>query len=130
MVNLIIAGHGNLAKEMVNSAQMVLGQEYENVYPLCLQAETGIKRFEEEARSVEKVFNGRKLIILGDIHGGSPLNTCLSVFRNFDYRAITGINLAMLIEILSHRDIGDIDQLVELAVKNSISGIGVISIKS
>lgn len=129
MTCVVVVSHGQLSKEIVNSAQMILGGKYENVFSICLE-ESGLCGFKKEASKIAESIKGSNLIILADIYGGSPLNECLSIFRNFNYIAVTGVNLAMLIEVLTSRESMTLEELAKLAVDNGIAAIKNISLNS
>lgn len=61
----------------------------------------GIAHFEEEAAALAKELMDDPVLILSDLFGGSPFMTLLSVFRDNDYKLISGFNLPMIIEALS-----------------------------
>ena len=61
----------------------------------------GIGHFEKEAAELARGLIGDPVLILSDLFGGSPFMTLLSVFRDNDYKLISGFNLPMIIEALS-----------------------------
>lgn len=127
MVSVVVASHGNLSREIVKSAQMILGKEYENIYYLCLDEE-GIEKFKNEAHRIARAIKGDDLIILADIQGGSPFMTCLSVFRDFNFKALTGMNLPMVMEVLNAGDEADIARIADMAVQSGITTVKAIDL--
>jgi mannose/fructose-specific phosphotransferase system component IIA len=127
MVNVVMASHGSLSREMLNSAQMILGKEFDRVYCLCM-GDVGVAKFEEEANLVVEKIKGKDLIILADIQGGSPLMTCMSVFRDFRFIAVTGMNLPMLIEILMLESERDISKIADMAVQIASASVKAIEL--
>ena len=65
------------------------------------QKDLGIGHFENEAAELARGLIGDPVLILSDLFGGSPIMTLLSVFRDNDYKLISGFNLPMIIEALS-----------------------------
>lgn len=99
MIRFILSSHGDFAKEALNSAAMIVGKVPENFsYISVADNGKGIESFKEEAEEIAEKFQNEKIILLTDLFGGSPFMTILSVFRNVDYRLISGFNLPMIIE--------------------------------
>lgn len=123
MIGIIVAGHGNFASELISILQSIMGeQEYleavsvgvgEGEYVLNNRLETGLK-----AMAVDEV------LILSDIFGGSVSNTCLYFARSRKHVAVvTGVNLPMLLKVITYRESVDLSKLVSLACKGGREGI-------
>jgi mannose/fructose-specific phosphotransferase system component IIA len=119
---VIIISHGNLAEAIVGSANMILRGNLEDVYHVCLK-DDGIETFENTLKEIADEVRNKEVILMADIKGGSPFNTSLSVLRNHKYRAITGMNLISVIDVLMNRDHLSLDEIADSAVAASQESI-------
>ena len=63
-------------------------------------------------------------LILSDIFGGSVSNTCLYFAKDKKHIAVvTGVNLPMVLKVLTYRDNVGLGELVSLACKGGRDGI-------
>lgn len=112
MIQYVLASHGNFAREALNSAIMICGEDAQRVHLLSVQdGDDGIARFGEAAAALAEKLGGDPVLIMADLFGGSPFMTLLSSFRDTEYKCLTGFNLAMVIQMLQY----DGDDLGELA---------------
>ncbi len=100
---LIVAAHGNLAKEVLNSVNMVYGQ-VENVSTVpFVPGENGTdlkRKYEEILKDVKD-----EVVFLVDLFGGSPYNAAFEfAMKNDNMDVVTGLSLPLLIEVLTTRE--------------------------
>lgn len=127
MIGILIVSHGDLAKEMLNTACMILGEQ-QNVKTLSLMYDDDIKEFTEKILdATQELDQGDGVIVISDLFGGSPNNSVAAISRLRSFKAITGVNLPMLIECLSSREFLNIDELVHSAKCTGIGGIKLLS---
>lgn len=117
MIPIILVSHGRLSYELLNSANMIIRNQIEDIYPVSLDEDTGIDTLKEKLLNISKKIKGNEVLILCDIKGGSPFNTSLIVFKNYNYKILTGMNLPMLLEVLMNRNHTTLDSLADIAVK-------------
>jgi PTS system mannose-specific IIA component len=55
--------------------------------------------------------SGQGALILVDMLGGTPFNVGIQLATTRNVKVITGVNLPMLIKVVSHRDETDLDAL-------------------
>ncbi len=103
MAGIIVATHGNLAKCLVETAEVVVGQNEKTAY-VCLDKTESLEVFTEKLKQArEKLEDGTGVIILADMFGGTPCNASVTLFGNDEkVRIITGVNLPLLIEAAMH----------------------------
>ena len=119
MIHYVLASHGNYAREALNSAKMICGEDTDRMNLLSVQDDGDeIDRFGTEAAALAENLRGEPVLIMADLFGGSPFMTLLSAFRDTEYVCLTGFNLAMVIQMLQY----DGDDLHELA--EDIASIG------
>lgn len=103
MIGLILVTHGNLAVELVNAMQHVVGKQ-EAVVTICIGPNDDMEeRRQEIADAIERVNTGEGTIILTDLFGGTPSNLAISLMKAGTVEVIAGINLPMLIRLAKAR---------------------------
>jgi len=97
MIGVVVATHGNLAQEMIRTAEAVVGK-LAQVVPISVVAAAPNMRgaIEDAIRSVDQ---GDGVLLLTDLLGGSPTNLCLSFLTERKVEVVTGINLPMLLKL-------------------------------
>lgn len=103
---LIVISHGHFAVEALNSAEMIIGkQEFvEAVSLMPGEALEGLKKKIEE--SIKNLKECSQIFILFDIYGGTPSNASMNfAVRRDDIKVISGLNIPMLIEFFTHREL-------------------------
>ncbi|MDO5563936.1 MAG: PTS sugar transporter subunit IIA [Eubacteriales bacterium] len=124
MVSVLVATHGELAKELFNAMDMLTGVAEKMDY-VCLKPGDNVEDFYNEAE--EKINNlGYEdgILALVDIIGGSPNNTMFKLKQKYNMRIITGVNLPMLLSLSMDRTNEDtLDELVKLIIENGKDSI-------
>ena len=106
MVGLVVATHGELAAELLRTAEGIVGP-VEKSSAVSVDARTSV----EEARArlataIHKVGgDGEGVLVLTDMFGGTPANLALT-FLDEQIEVVTGVNLPMLLKLASTRDNG------------------------
>ena len=123
MIGIIIAGHGNFASEIISIAERIMGEQK------CLKA-ASVKVGEGEyvlrnrLDAILKMMEPDEILILSDIFGGSVSNSCLYFAKSRKYIAVvTGVNLPMVLKVLTYRNSVDLGELISLACKGGKEGI-------
>ena len=103
MIGIVIVTHGALAVELIAVAEHVVGKQA-NLVPVCIGTEDDIERRRDEIiATVARVNQGAGVAILTDMFGGTPSNLAISVMVPEKIEVIAGINVPMLIKLLSIR---------------------------
>ena len=112
MKGVIIASHGKLAEGLLDTAYLFFGPQ-QQLEVLTLNADDNVDTFFETLKvTIPRVDTGDGVIILVDVLYGSPCN-CISrlIYHNQEYNnvdVITGVNLPMLMQVLSVREYQDL----------------------
>ncbi len=123
MVGLVLCSHGNLAPGLLEAAELILGAQ-EGVQTTPLSPEDSLETMSARIRQAcAAADNGDGVLILADLLGGTPFNASALQLRNAPYELITGMNLPMLIEVLSNRDYITLPELASLALEAGCGGI-------
>lgn len=103
MIGIIIVTHGALARELIAVAEHVVGQQTQTV-PICIGPEDDIDaRRQEIVAAVESVNTGAGVVIVTDMFGGTPSNLAISVMVPGSIEVVAGVNVPMLIKLISIR---------------------------
>ncbi|MCH4284101.1 MULTISPECIES: PTS sugar transporter subunit IIA [Bacillota] len=96
--NLIITSHGNLASEILNSANMIVG-DTSSIKTVCMAAEDGLEGTTKKMQEAIASCNHESIVILADLYGGTPFNVAvINAQKNDNIRVVSGLNLGMVIE--------------------------------
>jgi len=110
---VIIVTHGNLAQAFYETAQLIVG-EREHVRTFGLNLGDSVDLFAEEvAAAIAISLLKGDVLVLTDMQAGSPCNVTTAAMIDHKFRHITGINLPMVIEVLSSQEFMDIEETCE-----------------
>ena len=103
MIGLVLVTHGRLAVELIGALEHVVGPQ-ENVSAICIGPDDDMERRRTDILdNIEQVENGKGVILLTDMFGGTPSNLAISVMEKANVEVIAGVNLPMLIKLASVR---------------------------
>ncbi|RSU13404.1 hypothetical protein CBF27_04290 [Vagococcus acidifermentans] len=99
MLDILLLSHGKLAAGLLDSYNMIVG-ENDRVSAIGLTDE-GIGLFRERLQQYMADKKDRVTLILTDIKGGTPFNEAYNLLLQHpeDIKVVTGMNLPMLIEL-------------------------------
>lgn len=123
MVGVVIATHGRLAESFLEVAEAILGKQ-EAITAIGVLPDDGKKEISEHL--IEAVADVRQtdgVLILTGIFGESDCQMSLSLFAGQNIRVITGLNLPMLLKVLTHRATLNLAELTTCACEGGKSGI-------
>ena len=102
----IVVGHGNLAAALIGAAEQISGPDS----GLTAISNTDCDRGLLEERIMNAVTPGPALVFI-DMPSGSCHFAAMRRIQSLpDVRVVTGVNLAMLLEFVFHRE-GDVDEI-------------------
>lgn len=103
MIGLILVTHGRLAEEFLVALEHVVGPQ-RNIATVCIGPRDDMEgRRKEIATAIKQVDDGKGVIILTDLFGGTPSNLSISLLDAGSVEVIAGVNLPMLIRLDSAR---------------------------
>jgi len=103
MIGLVLVTHGRLAEEMVAALEHVVGPQ-PAILSVCIGPDDDMeKRRLDILHSAEKVDDGSGVVVLTDMFGGTPSNLAISIMDKANVEVIAGMNLPMLIKLVSVR---------------------------
>lgn len=106
MVGVILVAHCNLASELVTVLESIVGK-IEQCKPISFeQGFSPDATHKKISTAVKKVNSGDGVLILTDMFGGTPSNISLSFLEENAVEVLTGMNLPMLIRLITLREKG------------------------
>ena len=103
VIGVVVATHGQLAVELVNAAEMIVG-ELPRFAAVSIGWHDDVDAAREEiARAITRVGSPRGTLILTDMFGGTPSNLALTFLSAGTVEIVTGVNLPMLLKVASLR---------------------------
>ena len=127
MVRMLLLSHGELSKEIYNTLELVYGK-MKKVHYIIMEEGQDMGEYREKISSYIQE-EQLPVIIFVDLLGGSPFltatNVCKDQILDKKVEIITGMNLPMLLESLSHVDDEDIDieKMINIAMEAGNMGI-------
>ena len=113
MVGIVIVTHGDLATELLRTAEEIVGK-FPRVEAVSIRAAEQIEKVRKKIEAVlERVDDGSGVLILTDLFGGTPSNLALSYLEAGKLEVVTGVNLPMLMKLPSLREDRDLRTLAE-----------------
>jgi PTS system mannose-specific IIA component len=124
MVGILVVSHGKLAEALISSVQFLVGI-LERVKGISIWPEDGKEEVKDRIqKGVKEVDDGDGVVILTDVLGGTPTNLSLSVLEDEKVEVVTGVNMPMLLTLLSYRkdrSLGEVGRLVKKSGRRSIT---------
>ncbi len=100
----VIVTHGQLATELLAAAEMIIGPiAHIAAISIGWHDDVDVARAEIE-RAIARVSEGRGVLILTDMFGGTPTNISSMFFAEGEVEVVTGVNLPMVIKLASQTD--------------------------
>lgn len=110
--DILLMSHGEFAKEMLNSCEMIIGK-VDHIKVLSLLPGMSTETLLKKAREILQQNKGETLV-LTDLYGGSPSNTAFMLTKVCNAKSICGLNLPMLIETIMRREYGEDKTLTDI----------------
>ncbi len=115
MIGLILVTHGQLAETFVNAMEHVVGPQ-DAIQTVCIGPDDDVEqRRQDIADGIAAVDNGKGVIVLTDLFGGTPSNLAISLLQAGKVEVIAGINLPMLIRLAGARGSLSVEEAVVAA---------------
>ncbi|MET3589008.1 PTS system mannose-specific IIA component [Bartonella silvatica] len=116
MIGLVLVTHGELAIEFLHAVEHVVGTQ-EKFATICVYPDDDMdQRRSDIIAAVSSIDTDHGVIILTDIFGGTPSNMAISAVKKGRVEMISGVNLPMLIKLISVRQSPDISLSEALSI--------------
>jgi PTS system mannose-specific IIA component len=101
MIGVVVVTHGQLATELLNAAEMIVGNLPSFAAVSIGWHEDVNDAREDIAQAIERVQGDAGVLLLTDMFGGTPSNLGMTFLATNRVEVITGVNLPMLIKLAS-----------------------------
>ena len=127
MIGVVVVTHGQLATELVNAAETIVGD-----LPHFLAVSIGWHEDVQDAReaiatAIDKVQQPGGVLLMTDMFGGTPSNLVITFLEKDKIEIVTGVNLPMLLRTVCYRQ-EPLEALVTRALSGASQGIMQVAI--
>jgi len=127
MIGVVVVTHGQLATELVNAAETIVG-DLPRFAAVSIGWHDAVELAREEiAQAVTRVDSGSGVIVLTDMFGGTPSNLAITFLAEGRVEVVTGVNLPMLLKLAGTREVTDLRELARRIREDGRTGIWVAS---
>ena len=104
MIGVVVVTHGQLATELVNAAETIVG-DLPNFSAVSIGWHEDVQDAREAiAAAIERVKQPGGVLLATDMFGGTPSNLGITFLEQDKIEVVTGVNLPMLIKAASLKD--------------------------
>jgi PTS system mannose-specific IIA component len=104
MIGVVVVTHGQLATELVNAAETIVG-DLPNFFAVSIGWHEDVQDARAEiGAAIERVTQPGGVLLMTDMFGGTPSNLGLTFLETHKVEIVTGVNLPMLIKAASVKD--------------------------
>ena len=123
MIGVLIITHGTLGESLIHCASHVLNKRPPRLKQIGITAQDDPMLILPQARKlVKELDEGSGVLIMTDMYGGSPSNISAKLLVPGKIEGVAGINLPMLIRVLTYRD-KPLATIVTKAVSGGCDGV-------
>jgi PTS system ascorbate-specific IIA component len=123
MIGILIIAHGNLGDSLIHCASHVLNKRPPQLAQLAVGAQDDpLLVLPQAIALVKELDDGSGVLVLTDMFGGSPSNVASKVVLPGKVESVCGVNLPMLIRVLTYRD-RDLQTIVTKAISGGCEGV-------
>ncbi|MCX8044302.1 MAG: hypothetical protein N3B18_09270 [Desulfobacterota bacterium] len=124
MIGIVLVGHCHLAHELHEIVKRIVG-DVKNICSVNIEPndppEESIRKVGAAIKSVDA---GNGVLVLTDMFGGTPSNLSLSFLADNKVEVLTGMNLPMIIRLVTHgresKSLADVAQELKLYGQQNI----------
>lgn len=106
-MKVIVVSHGSFSKGVVDSVQMLTGEQKDLVAYGLYPEQTVNDLTEKLEAELKNTPEGEEVIFLTDLFHGSPFNAVVSLMKDYKFSHITGVNIPLAVAIMLERYSGE-----------------------
>jgi PTS system ascorbate-specific IIA component len=120
---LLLITHGNLGKDMLNTARSILGDFPIRAEAISVRTDCEPESmFETASRACARLDEGGGVLVLTDLYGSTPSNIATRLIDRHPVHVISGVNIPMLLRVMNYPELG-LEKLAEKAASGARDGI-------
>jgi PTS system ascorbate-specific IIA component len=123
VTGIILISYGNIASELLHAASHILAEPFAKVECIPIYDSTDtIDRLPAQIEETITRLDCTQYLILIDLPGSTHFNVARGFARLGNVAILTGLNLPMLLRVITHRE-DDLDELLQYSSDGAIQGI-------
>ena len=125
-IGCVIVAHGNVGQCLMDAVQGILGKQ--GNWAAISNAGMGLSELKDEVRkAIEKLCRDCEVVVISDMPGGSCHHVCQEIVSEDGCaRALTGVNLMMLLEFFVKRDRITLEELVQTVKERGRDSVRIV----
>lgn len=127
LVGALVVTHGQVGQELVAAAEMIVG-EISHIAAIAIGWHEDVNESKQEIeKGIQSVDQGRGVIVLTDMFGGTPSNLSLSLMKKDEVEVVTGVNLPMIIKLANQTGKESLFELARMVKEQGQKNISIAS---
>jgi PTS system mannose-specific IIA component len=127
MIGVVVVTHGQLATELVNAAETIVG-DLPNFFAVSIGWHEDVQDARAEiAAAIEKVRQPGGVLLATDMFGGTPANLGITFLEQDRIEIVTGVNLPMLLKAASIKEPASLIEIARTLREHGRNAIWVAS---
>jgi len=124
MVGVLLITHATLGDALIECVCHVLNRRPSNLQALAVMPQDDPRDLLPQAQAMtEQLDDGEGVLVLTDLFGASPANLAARLLVEARIAAVAGVNLPMLLRVLTYREQGALPALIERALTGARDGV-------
>lgn len=124
MIGILLITHGELGSALLDCVRHVTNTQPPQMARLSVAATDDPGDLGRQAQQLlGELDQGAGVLILTDIFGATPANVAMRLRRPGHVEVVAGVNVPMLLRVLTYREKNDIDTLCRKAVSGGCEGV-------
>ena len=114
MIGLVIVTHSGLGEALIEAGESILEGPLDAVTAVSVDLRQSAEKMREKINTaIKAVDQGKGVLILTDMFGGTPSNLSLSFLEEGRIEVLTGVNLPVVIRAAKMRKDNNLNELAE-----------------
>lgn len=120
---ILLITHDDVGADLLETARRMLGELPAGVEAMAVESDTAMEELDRQAGDlVRRLDGGDGVLVLTDLVGSTPANLADRLAAGPRVRAVTGLNLPMLVKTLNYGHL-PLDELADKAIEGGSAGI-------
>jgi len=119
----VIVSHGQVANELLSAAETIIGH-VRHITAVSIGWHDDVEAAKNEiGRAIERVSEGRGVLMMTDMFGGTPTNIASMFLQAGEVEVVTGVNLPMVIKLATQQGGESLEEIARLVREQGQQGI-------
>jgi len=119
----VIVSHGQVANELLSAAETIIGH-VKHITAVSIGWHDDVEAAKNEiGRAIERVSEGRGVLMMTDMFGGTPTNIAAMFLQAGEVEVVTGVNLPMVIKLATQQGGESLEEIARLVREQGRQGI-------